>query len=321
MTFRKGARLNPGQLRDLRGRGGGGMFGGGGGGMFGGGGGGGFGRGGGGGMAIPAGGGIVGLIVLIVIFVAFSGILDGGGAGTQSGVSNYQINDGRGDNSTLERECVTGEDANEREDCRVVGYVNSIQDYWSDEFARSNSQYQPATTTLFEGQVNTGCGQATSAVGPFYCPADQNVYLDLGFFQQLTQLGAENAPVAWAYVIAHEYGHHVQNLTGVLERSRDGDTGPTSNAVRVELQADCYAGVWAGNSVDTGFLEPLTQAQINDALQTAAAVGDDRIQQTTQGRVTPENWTHGSSEARQEWFGVGYRQAAPGGCDTFAADL
>ncbi|HSH22236.1 MAG TPA: neutral zinc metallopeptidase [Candidatus Caenarcaniphilales bacterium] len=312
MTFRRGARLIPGQVRDLRGRGGGGMFGGGGVGR-----GGGFGRGG-GGMAIPMGGGGIGILILIVVLVLASGIFDGGGQ--QSGVSQYPVEGGR-DGGTLAQECQTGEDANEREDCRIVGYVNSIQAYWESAFAQSESQYQAATTTLFDGSVSTGCGQASSAVGPFYCPADQNVYIDLGFFDQLTQLGAENSPLAQAYVVAHEYGHHVQNLTGVLGRSQGGDTGPESAAVRVELQADCYAGVWAANAVETGYIEPLTQAQINSALETAAAVGDDRIQETTQGQVNPEKWTHGSSEMRQEWFGIGYRTASPTDCDTFNAEL
>jgi uncharacterized protein len=325
MTFKKGARLNPGQVRDVRGGGrGGGMFGGGGG-MFGGG----RGRGGGGGgLPIPMGGGGIGILIVIVVIVLFSGVLDGfgGGAppgsspqagGPQSGIGNAPIEGGRSGDQALNEKCQTGEDANRHEDCRVVGYVNSIQAYW--EGALEN--YQPATTTLFDNGVNTGCGQASSAVGPFYCPADQNIYIDLGFFDQLKQLGAENSPLAQAYVISHEYGHHVQNLTGVLSRAQRGGSGPESDAVRVELQADCYAGVWAANAVDTGYIEPLTQAQINQALDTAAAVGDDRIQETTQGRVTPENWTHGSSEQRREWFGIGYRTKNPNECDTFNADL
>jgi hypothetical protein len=320
MTFRKGARLNPGQVRDMRGGGGGGgIFGGGGGGMFGGGRGGGGGRRG-GGMALPVGGGGIGLLILIVAIAIFGGFFNNPG-GDQAGITNNQVQGGRG-GGTLTEECVTGEDANEREDCAIVGYVNSIQAYWQTAFAGSEgSGYQEAVTTLFEGSVNTGCGQASSQVGPFYCPADQNVYIDLGFFDQLRQFGAENTPLARAYVLAHEYGHHIQNLTGVLSRAQRGGSGPESDAVRVELQADCYAGVWAANAVDTGYIEPLTDAQINSALEAAAAVGDDRIQQTTQGRVTPENWTHGSSEQRQEWFGIGYRTGNPADCDTFNSEL
>lgn len=314
MTFRKKVRLNPGQVRDLRGRGGGGGFGG-----FGG-----FGRGGGrggGGMPIPLpiGGGIGGIIVLIIIFVLFSGVLDSGSP--QSGVTGFPVDDASG-NDTLMEECQTGEDANRRQDCRIVGFVNSIQAYWEDYFAADGQTYQPALTTIFEGSVSTGCGTASSAAGPFYCPTDQGVYLDLGFFQELESgLGAEGGPLAEAYVLAHEYGHHVQGLTGTLAQARDGDTGPDSNAVRVELQADCYAGVWAGSAVNQEFLEPLTQSEVAVALDAAAAVGDDRIQETTQGRVIPENWTHGSSEQRQEWFGRGYRDADPTSCDTFAADF
>jgi uncharacterized protein len=310
VTFRRGARLNPGQVRDMRGRGGGGR----GFGFPGGLGGGGGRRGGGMGLPLPIGGGIGGILMLIVIVVLFSGVLDGGlGAGNQ-GFGAYPMEDARG-GDTLERECRTGEDANRRADCAVVGFVNSIQAYWSETYA----DYLPATTTIFDGVVSTRCGQADSRVGPFYCPADQGVYLDLGFFEQLrTQFGAEGGPLAVAYVLAHEYGHHVQNLTGVLGRARDGDTGPASNAVRVELQADCYAGAWAANAVDTEFIEPLTETEINQALNAAEAVGDDRIQERTQGRVTPENWTHGSAEQRRRWFTIGYRSGDPAECDTFA---
>ncbi len=271
---------------------------------------------GGGGSAIPMGGGIGTIIVigiiLVVLFIANGGL---GGNGTQSTTENgTQVG-----NETLNQECQTGEDANERIDCRMVGYVNSIQAYWAEELPQQGVTYTQAITTLYSGGVNTGCGQASSDVGPFYCPADQNVYIDLGFFEQvLTRLGAENAPLTQAYVVAHEYGHHIQNLTGVLQRSQGGDTGPQGDQVRVELQADCYAGVWAANAVDTGYIEPLTQSEIATALEAARAVGDDRIQSQTQGQVSPETWTHGSSAQRETWFGNGYRGADPTACDTFS---
>ena len=291
MRFRKGARLDPSQVEDYRGRGGvpGGMP-----------------------MALGGGGGIIGIIVL----VAFLLLGGGGGLGDLGALEGQQVGPGQA-SQEIQNECRTGEDANTREDCRIVGVVNSVQTYWN----RTLRNYEPARTRFFDGTIQTGCGAASSAVGPFYCPNDRYVYIDLGFFDQLqSELGARGGPLAEAYVLAHEYGHHVQNLTGVLQ-SANRDTGPQGGQVRVELQADCYAGLWVGNALDTGFIEDLTRQDVADALDAAAAVGDDRIQERAQGRVTPESWTHGSSEQRQSWFVRGIEGSGPQSCDTFRGQV
>jgi uncharacterized protein len=293
MTFRPGAPLDPSQVEDVRGR-----------------------RIGGRGVAIGGGGGL-GLILLLAY------VLLGGNPGDLGSLSGQVIGDGGGAgpaSTTLANECKTGADANQREDCRILGYINSIQAYWTDAFAHAGGRYQPARTRFFTDQVNTGCGYASAASGPFYCPSDQYVYIDLGFFDDLrTKFGATGGPLAEAYVLAHEYGHHVQDLEGTLT-GNSGDTGAGSRAVRIELQADCYAGVWAHNAAATNYLVPLTDAQIADALDAAAAVGDDRIQQQTQGSVSPESWTHGSAAQRQKWFSTGYKAGDPDACDTFSGN-
>jgi predicted metalloprotease len=293
MRWRRGARLDPGQVTDVRGR-----------------------RIGPGGLAVGGGGlGIVGL--LIVLLVMFLG---GGGLGDLGALDQQRVGEGETP-SEVSEECRTGEDANRRQDCHIVAVVNSVQEFWNGVFERSNQQYPYADTVFFTDAVDTACGHATSQVGPFYCPADELVYIDLGFFQDLeSQLGAENTPFVQAYVIAHEYGHHVQNQLGVLDRIGN-DTGPESRAVRSELQADCYAGVWAANAVELGELEVLTQADINSGLDAAAAIGDDRIQQKTQGQVNQESWTHGSSEQRRRWFSRGYEEGRPAVCDTFTGSI
>lgn len=297
-------------------------------------------RGGGGGRRRPGGGsmaagGGVGGVLLLILYLVFGegtggvgGISDGGlaqGSGwdyTSQYVEQADGSDGDGDFTEQFPECQTGEDANERVDCRMVGTVISVQDYWG----KTYRDYEPAQTVLFSGSVNTGCGAADSSVGPFYCPVDSTIYLDVSFFNQLDAMGGDGGSLSQMYVVAHEYGHHIQNLTGSLARSQQDRQGPESGAVRVELQADCFAGVWVANAsqtVDEGgqaLLEPVTQEQIDSALSGAEAVGDDRIQAQAQGRINPDVWTHGSAEQRQRWFLTGYESGDPTSCDTFNTD-
>ena len=225
--------------------------------------------------------------------------------------------------SSLEQ-CLTGADANENVECRMKGASASLERYWTTEAQELGFDYAgPTDLILFDGATTTGCGNASAATGPFYCPPDQTIYIDVSFYDELRgRFGSSGGPLAEMYVIAHEWGHHVQNLLGILERSQDGQTGPTSNAVRVELQADCFAGAWAANASEVPdesgvpFLQELTPAQIQDALSAASAVGDDRIQQATQGQVNPHSFTHGTSEQRVGWFETGFQRGAAA-CDTF----
>jgi predicted metalloprotease len=218
------------------------------------------------------------------------------------------------------------ESARERETRRfIVAVLNNAQNAWAQALPRQLGQeYRPARLVLFRDAVQSGCGRAPAAVGPFYCPADERVYLDLSFYDELaTKFGAPG-DFAQAYVLAHEIGHHLQKQLGTEARVRQLQSQrpqlKNDLSVRLELQADCYAGVWTANAVRTGFLARISQADIADGLDAAAAVGDDRIQQKSQGRVDPESWTHGSAEQRQTWFMKGYDSGHPRSCDTFAAD-
>jgi uncharacterized protein len=290
MRFRPGARLDPSQVEDRRG----GMLG-----LPG------------GGLTVGGGGlGLVGLVIYLLVTALSNGGL--GQLGTLDGSTVAEAPAGQ-----VLSECRTGADANSREDCRILADVNSIQRYWSGVLP----QYTVAKTVFFTGSTATGCGTASTDVGPFYCPADKHVYIDLGFFDELqSRFGARGGPFAQAYVLAHEYGHHVQDVLGTLS-ARSSQEGAQGRSVRTELQADCYAGVWAKHAVQTGYVVGLTKADIADALDAAAAVGDDRIQAETQGQVNPETWTHGSSAQRQRWFTTGYEGGKRAACNTFAGSV
>lgn len=289
------------------------------------------GGGGGGPMRIPipggtrAGGGIGGLII-IILFVILTQCVGGGlpspGGGTDT-TSSSGTDTSRMDDADRYANCKTGADANTDEDCARVGVENSLVAYWEATLpAQSDAKFTPATLKTFSGAVGTGCGQASSQVGPFYCPPDQRIYLDTTFFQDVLegQLGGQGGDFVEPYVLGHEYGHHIQNLLGTMGQVRT-QQGANSDAVRLELQADCYAGMWTKDASDgDGLLEGLDEGDIQEALDSAKAVGDDRIQQKSGQGVDPEGWTHGSSEQRMAWFTTGYEQGTLEACDTFGAD-
>jgi hypothetical protein len=281
-----------------------------------------------GGLAVGGGGlGLVGLIV-VVLFNVLGGSGGGGLPGGLGGLSQVGVgsNAGSVDNSQLQSACKTGKDANTNSDCAIVADIESVQGFWATELPQLGTQYRVAKTVFFRGQTNTGCGAADSGVGPFYCPADKLVYIDLSFFDELkTQFGATGGPFVNAYVLAHEYGHHVQDLLGVESKVNHSQTGARSDSVRLELQADCYAGVWANHATTVPsangkpYISGLTQSDISAALDTAGRIGDDWIQSHLGGgSVNQSTFTHGSSAQRQKWFSTGYRSGDPRTCDTFS---
>lgn len=269
--------------------------------------------------AAIAGGGVVGLgaIAVLVINLLTGGDIDlsglvGGGTEPQSTSTESSVID----------DCATGADANENDDCRIAAASLSIDQFW----AENVKGYREPTLVIVDGSTPTQCGTASNAVGPFYCPPEEGVYLDPTFFQLMRQqFGASAGDLAQLYVLAHEYGHHVQNLLGTMAQYPNNGTGPDSNGVRMELQADCYAGGWVGAMTEqedangVPYLQAPTEAELTDALNAASTVGDDHIQEQSGGFVNPESWTHGSSDQRQYWFAQGYENGI-GQCDTFAVD-
>ena len=281
-------------------------------------------------LPIPTGrGGIGGIILLLVLFVVArcAGIdlgLGGGGGGLGAVYSPSRLSDAQ-QGTDRYANCKTGEDANNSQDCARVAIENSLTDYWESELGGKFRPEQAMVT--FSGSVDTACGGATSAVGPFYCPTDESIYLDTTFFKDVLegQLGGEGGSFVEFYVLAHEYGHHISNVLGFMGQVKGG-TGPQSDGVRLELQADCYAGLWAHHAERTEdasgepLILDLTQQDIDEAIDAAKTVGDDYIQKRSGGRVDEEAWTHGSSDQRKKWFMVGYEQGSLDACDTFAAN-
>lgn len=222
-------------------------------------------------------------------------------------------------NSSSFAHCQTAEDANTNDDCRVLATAMSLDQVWSEILPQDKGiRYTKPELVLAKGRASTGCGAANiSQTGPFYCPGDETVYMSVPFFQELQNMGGSGGAFSQIYVTAHEFGHHVQNLMGTLGNSNYDDPGADSGAVQVELQADCYAGLWASHA-DKGaeaLLDPITQEQVEQAITTARAIGDDAIQESSGAAVNPDQWTHGSSEQRQEWFIRGYQGGTMSSCD------
>ncbi len=259
---------------------------------------------GGGGIGIPMGGGIIGIIALLAAL--FLPKLLGG--------VNQSAVDSSGETSGDATQICDSEGEQ-----ILCGATEDVQNYWAAQFPKSfGEEYDDTETVFFSGATGTNCGQASASVGPFYCPADRLVYLDLDFLAQLQNQFGAPGDLASQYIVAHEYGHHIQNLLGISDEvSRAQAAQPErANAISValELQADCFAGAWARSADDRGLLD---QGEVNEALNAAAAVGDDRIQQQTTGRIDRESWTHGSSEQRVQWFRRGFNSGDPLQCDTF----
>lgn len=269
------------------------------------------------GRARSGGAGGVGGLLLVGLFLLLGGSPEQAGQilQTQQQWSNETSQDGGAEEFD---HCQTGADANRYEDCLIYGAALSVDQYWESQLpAQAGLEYQEPGLVIFEDRVQSGCGMATAATGPFYCGADQSAYFDTSFFSQLDSLGGSDAPLAQMYIVAHEFGHHIQYLQNTIQLIDYNDPGKDSMAVRMEMQADCYAGMWVGQA-DKGadaMLEPITAEQVQAAIDTARAVGDDNIQRRSGGEVQPDLWTHGSSEQRQQAFLTGYETGSMEACD------
>ena len=284
---------------------------------------------GGGGRGAAIGGGSV-VVVLAVLLIGrltgvdLTGLLGAGPGATTSTGSSIDMSV-CGDGTTA-----NGDAANRYPQCRMAATAESLDAVWGEQLpAQATTSYTGPGFHLWDGSsVSTACGTASSSVGPFYCPGDSTVYLDMSFFSDMERtVGAQDTPLAEEYIVAHEFGHHIQNLLGTMDRADRSGTGATSDSVRLELQADCYAGIWVHNAStapdpDTGvpFLTEPSQEEISSALQAAESVGDDHIQQRSGGGVDADSWTHGSSEQRVRWFTNGMESGSMQQCDTFAVD-
>lgn len=253
--------------------------------------------------------GIPGVIIAGLAVAFFSA----GGPSMFSGGAGQQASEG----GSLDH-CKTAQDANENDDCRILATGESLDEYWTAALPENEGiEYEAPELRIAEGNINTGCGSANiSQTGPFYCPGDQTVYMSIPFFDQLKEMGGSNGSFAQQYVTAHEFAHHIQQQQGTLSLSDYNDPGAESGAVKIELQADCYAGLWASNA-DKGpdaMIDPITQEQVNQAIQTAQAIGDDAIQSSSGQEVNPDLWTHGSSEQRTDAFIRGYQGGTMASC-------
>jgi predicted metalloprotease len=270
---------------------------------------------GGGGIPIPVGGGIGGIVLVIIVFIVMQFVGGGGGLGGSLG--------GLGAGTNSDAGAVSSLDPGDNEVQFVNAVTVDVQTFWEGVFSSAGKTYNDTKTVVFTDQTNTACGVASSATGPFYCPADKNVYLDMAFFQELQDRFGASGDFAHAYVIAHEFGHHVQDELGIMDKVQQQQTSSNANdlSIRTELQADCLAGVWAHSvwaNPDTTNVESITQQDVTDALNAAAAVGDDRIQKQATGTIDKESWTHGSADQRMKWFNAGFQQGTTDSCDTFS---